>query len=173
MFAGTLRILFICCLSLCFYSCESFDEEEEEDPYADRHPDIYPKEDFFIKDGFKYFQYNANGYEGIVRSIKEIEDHRPQVRIEEEGAKLVIKFPNHPHEPKHYWAWFEVIDKNGVEFYEEVDEPSEKVKDFEFIVVPEKPFKHKIRVRAFCHVHGEFEDYIDIPEYKGKSIIDR
>lgn len=172
MFAKSLNIFLVLSISFCFASCSMF-EEEEEDPYADRHPDFYQKEDFYIRAGFKYNDYNKNGYEGIERGEKELENHRPKVKIEDEGAKLIISFPNHPHEPKHYWAWFEVIDKNGVEFYEEVDEPAEKVENFEFTIVPEKPFKHKLRVRAFCHVHGEFEDYIIVPDFKGKTIIDR
>lgn len=172
MFSPNVRFLLLICLSFCFISCSLF-EEEEEDPYADRHPDFTRKEDFFIKAGFRYHDYNLNGYEGVQRSRKELDSHRPQVKFEEDGGKIILSFPNHPHEPKHYWAWFEVLDKNGVEFYEEVDEPSEAVGKFEFVVIPEEPVKHKIRVRAFCHVHGEFEDYVIVPEFSEKSIIDR
>lgn len=172
MFYSNCKFIILLVLSFCFVSCSLF-EEEEEDPYADRHPDFAQKKDFFIKDGFKYYEYNKNGYEGITRSKKELDRHRPQVKIEEDGAKLVISFPGHPHEPNHYWAWFEVLDKNGVEFYEELDEPSEVVKEFEFVVIPEEAVKHKIRIRAFCHVHGEFEDYAEVPSFKEKSLIDR
>ena len=94
------------------------------------------------------------------------------MKIEEEGAKLILTFHNHPHMPNHYWAWIEVIDKNGTEFYEELEEPSENTEDFVFEVIPEKPFRHRIRIRAFCHVHGEFMDYVDLPDYEKKSIID-
>lgn len=169
MVARSLSILFILCAPLVFFSCAS----EEEDPYANRHPDFFQKKDFFIKNGYKYHEYNKAGYEDVVRSKQELDDHRPQVKIEEDGAKLIISFPNHPHEPKHYWAWFEVLDKNGVEFYEEVDEPLEAVEKFEFVVIPEEPVKHKVRIRSFCHVHGEFEDYVIVPSFKEKSLIDR
>ncbi len=153
-------------------SCSS-EEDKEEDPYADRHPDFFPREDFVIKKGFDYYSHNLLGYEDIKRSKEEMDMHRPVVLVEEKGQKVVLSFPEHPHEPNHYWAWVEVIDKNGTEFYEEIDEPSEKVKKFEFTVVPEKAFRHKIRVRAFCHVHGEFQDYVILKDYEGKSIIDR
>ena len=153
-------------------SC-STDDEEEEDPYAGRHPDFFPREDFIIKRDFNYYSYNLLGYEDIKRSKEEMDNHKPEVTVEENGAKIILSFPNHPHKPNHYWAWVEVIDKNGTEFYEEIDEPSEYVKNFKFIVIPEKRFRHKIRVRAFCHVHGEFQDYIDLKDEDKKSIIDR
>jgi len=154
-----------------FVSCST--DDDEEDPYANRHPDFFQREDFFMKKNFNYYANNLLGYEDIERSIKEMKEHKPEVEVLENGAKLKISFPNHPHEPNHYWAWIEVIDKNGTEFYEEIDEPSEKVKNFVFTVVPEKAFRHRVRIRAFCHVHGEFVDYVDVDNKEEKSIIDR
>ena len=170
-FNNTLTILLF--LTFLLSSCSSKDDEEEKNPYEGRHADFYPREDFNIGKNYQYFLSNREGYEGTIRSEKEMEQHRPLVKIEDDGAKLIISFPSHPHKPKHYWAWFEVIDKNGTEFYEELDEPAEEEKDFKFVVVPEKPFRHRIRVRAFCFVHGEFQEYVDLPEFEEKSIIDR
>ena len=156
--------------SFLLTSCSS--DEEEVDPYAGRHPDFFKREHFFIRKNFDYYKANEKGYEGVERNELEMDQHRPQVRVEDYGNKVIISFPDHPHKKNHYWAWIEVIDKNGTEFYEELDEPKEDVKNFEFTVVPEKPFRHRIRVRAFCHVHGEFMDYIDLPNMEKKSIID-
>lgn len=153
-----------------FVSCST---DEEDDPYADRHPDFFPREDFLIKKSFNYYVVNLLGYEDIERSLEEMDQHKPQVRVEENGAKVVLTFPHHPHKPKHYWAWVEVIDQNGTEFYEEIEEPAKEVEKFEFTVIPEKAFRHRIRVRAFCYVHGEFQDYIDLEDLEKKSIIDR
>ena len=158
--------------TLLFSGCASEEEEVKPDPYEGRHSDFYPRKDFHIGREFNKVAANRLGYEGIQRSIKEIHNHMPEIKVLENGKKIEVRFPRHPHLPKHYWAWIEIVDQNGTEVYEEIDEPGEDIKDFKIVMTPKKTLKKRIRVRAFCYVHGEFQEYFDLPESSEKTIID-
>lgn len=148
-------------------------EEKKEDPKEGRHKEYSENENFYIGKDFNYKSSNKVGYEIPVRSEKELDEHEPKVIILDKGKKIEITFPHHPQSPKHYWAWVEVVDQAGTELYKEFEEPKEDVKDFKVELTSETPLKLRVRVRAFCFVHGEFITYLDVPDFRVKTIIDK
>ncbi len=166
--------LFILTISLLWlnFACNTKGEKKD-DPHTVRHSEFEVKEEFFIGKDFNFKTSNVVGFEIPVRSEKELDEHLPEIKIFDKGAKVEIKFPNHPQLPKHYWAWVEVVDQSGTEVYKDIDIPKEEVKDFKIEIVSETPFKLRIRIRAFCFVHGEFITYVDVPDYREKNIIDK
>jgi desulfoferrodoxin (superoxide reductase-like protein) len=146
-------------------------EEEEIDEDADKHPEFFQMESFNYRN-FKYFSYNRAAFEGGTRSEKEMLVHRPEVKIEEKGNKVTLTFSKHPHKKSHYWSWFEIRDANNNEVYVDSDYPQDDQETYEKVIYPENPFAKRIRIRCFCQVHGQFIEYVDLPSYKVKTIID-
>ena len=164
--------IFIVLFSFLLFSCSS-EEEKEPEVIQKRHPEYRPSKVFITHRVFDYEKENEKGLEGNDRQEKELNDHKPEIEILDDGQKIVLKFPNHPHSKHHHWSWMEIVDYAGTEVYEDIPEPEEDKESFEYTFFSEKPFKKRIRVRGFCQVHGEFILYKDIPVFKKKTILDR
>ncbi|MCM8532456.1 MAG: hypothetical protein NE330_14930 [Lentisphaeraceae bacterium] len=163
-----LRYLFI--FSLVFLaSCSTDDEELNLDD--DKHADYYEMDSFNFRN-FDYLEYNRTGFEQALRTDKVLEEHKPEVIIEEKGGLITLKFANHSNTYKHYFSWFEITDSHKNEVYVDNESGEDDEKTFQIEVYPENPFRTRIRVRCFCQVHGEFIHYIDLPSYDEKTIID-
>ena len=163
----SLLLLLFC---LLFSSCSLFESEEEEEE-LDRHPDYIESKSFNFRN-FDYLSYNRRAFEGGIRSDEEMHKHRPEVLVEEKGNKITLTFKDHPHKKSHYWSWFEIRDYSGNAVYVDCDFPNEEQKTYKKVIFPEDPFTKRIRVRCFCQVHGEFVDYIDLPDFTERTIID-
>ncbi len=163
-------VLGICVIFFCS-SCTSDGGDEDKGP---RHPEYRENEYFSMSPKFDYSKKNKNGLEGTKRSEEDLLQHRPVVSFIEYGEEVVLKFPLHPHDNKHYWSWMEVVDFAGNEVYQDVLRPENPSKDYEFVLRAKTPFNRRWRVRCFCQVHGEFIDYVDVPKVKKKpSILER
>ena len=154
---------------IIFTSCSTDDEEINVDD--DKHADYYEMESFNFRN-FDYYEYNRIGFEQTIRSKKELDEHKPEVLIEEEGEGILLKFPNHANTHKHYFSWFELTDSHKNEVYVDNESGEDDEKSFQIEVFPEKRFKTRLRIRCFCQVHGEFVDYIDLPSFEKKAVID-
>jgi len=155
---------------LLLSGCASDDEEVVEE----KHPEYTENNNFYTRDKFNYEKSNENGFEGITRKEDEILKHRPEVVISEKGKKVEISFAEeHPHNSKHYWAWIELRDYNGTTMYKDFEKPTEAVEKFSHTFESEEALEGSLRVRVFCNVHGEFMDYVKVPDFKRKTILDR
>ncbi|MCM8536162.1 MAG: hypothetical protein NE334_09525 [Lentisphaeraceae bacterium] len=156
--------------SLMFYtSCSTDDEEINVDD--DKHADYYEMDSFNYRN-FDYYKYNRVGFEQALRTNEELEEHKPEVLVEEKGGLITLKFENHSNTYKHYFSWFEITDSHKNEVYVDNESGEDHEKTFQIEVFPENPFRKRIRVRCFCQVHGEFIDYIDLPSHEEKTVID-
>ena len=156
---------------MALLACTS--DDSDKDVIEPRHPDFRADSEFRIDRRFDYAKANAEGFEDIERGERELNNHRPVITVEDQGHKIVLEFPNHPHKAKHYWSWMQVMDFSGNEAYSDVPLPEDDQESFTFTLFSEVRFKKRIRIRCYCQVHGEFVDYMEVPVFKKKTVLDR
>ena len=155
-------------LMLFLGSCASEEEVEE------KHPEYTENNSFYTSAKYNYGKSNKMGLEGIIRKDNEILKHHPEAVVTNEGKTIVVTFPEaHTHSSKHHWAWIELRDYNGVTLYEDFEMPTEDIKDFTHTFEAEEALEGYLRIRVFCNVHGEYVDYMKVPDLREKTILDR
>ena len=135
-----------------------------------KHPDYEESDDFSVMSNFDYFTANKNGIEEITRTQTERENHRPQITFADRGRKITVNFPQFSKKsPLHRWSWIEIRDFSGTTLFRNC--PQEQT--FTFSFTNPTPFNELVRVRAYCQVHGEFTEYVKVPDFTVKTLIDR
>ena len=168
-----LLIIIIAIFTGCNSSGADEDDKDRQIGVDNAHPDYRPSDNFIASRGFDYDKANDVGAEDIKRGERELHNHRPKIEVIDKGHKIILKFDSHPHSKKHFWAWVEIVDYDGNLIYENIPAPLEDSPTFEYTVFSEIPFRKRVRIRCYCQIHGEFIDYINLPVFEKKTILDR
>ncbi|NQZ57430.1 MAG: hypothetical protein HRT88_08175 [Lentisphaeraceae bacterium] len=139
-----------------------------------KHPDYSTSDDFSVASNFDYFTANKNGIEGIKRLKEELKSHCPQLNFSKKGKSLTVTFPMFTSKsPLHRWSWLEIRDFDGTTIFKDFPLSTKSIKPFSCTVKTASHFEELVRVRAYCQVHGEFVEYVKVPNFTTKSLIDK